>query len=94
MFCGTDWQQAGATCSLNTHCGEDGLCGMVHQFCWHRVNCDVRDYIPYEEGGRLGRPTHKEIAEKMGLSWPSDDVRKTKINNLLKYIASFLLTSC
>ena len=78
MFCGTDWAQAAGQCSLQSHCGDTGECDGGHLFCWHRVNCDIRDYIPFEEGGRLGKPTHKEIAEKMGLTYPSDDVRTTQ----------------
>lgn len=74
MFCGVDWQQAGSTCSLENHC-PNGDCPSGHLTCWSRVACDVRNFIPFEEGGYLGKPTHKEIAEAMGLTYPSDDVR-------------------
>ena len=39
------------------------------------MDCDVRDFIPHEQGGFEGLPTHKEIAESMGLTYPSNDVR-------------------
>jgi len=42
------------------------------------MECDVRQYIPWEEGGLLGKPetatsgmTDKEIALSLGLTWPS-----------------------
>ena len=41
------------------------------------MDCDVRDFIPHEQGGFEGLPTHKEIAESMGLTYPSNDVRNT-----------------
>jgi hypothetical protein len=48
------------------------------------MECDVRDYIPWEEGGFLGKPdsatsgmTDKEIALSLGFTWPSLKVRLT-----------------
>lgn len=75
MFCGNDFIQAKTGCSLSNHCPNGQKDCKFDQGCWHGVRCDVRDFIPYEEGGRVGKPTHKEIAEAMGLSYPSDDVR-------------------
>lgn len=73
MFCGNDVELASKTCSLDTHCPL-GMCNERHLTCWHAVpNCDVRDYISYKEGGYMDRPTHKEIAKEMGLTYPSDD---------------------
>lgn len=74
MFCGNDWNQAGTGCSRGSHCPNGASDCPGHQSCWHRVLCDVRDFIPWAEGGRLGKPSHQEIAEEMGLVWPSDDV--------------------
>ena len=34
----------------------------------------MRDFIPHELGGFLDRPSQKELAEEMGLTYPSDDV--------------------
>lgn len=75
MFCARDWQLASTTCSRETYCGSgnnENSCPS-YQHCWHRVSCDVREFIPFEEGGWLGKPTHKEIAESMGLTYPSVD---------------------
>ena len=36
--------------------------------------CDVRDYLTFEEGGYIGRPTHEEMALAMNLTYPSEDV--------------------
>lgn len=47
------------------------------------MECDVRDYIHYTEGGFLGRPesatsgmTDKEIALSLGFTWPSLKVNR------------------
>lgn len=42
------------------------------------MECDVREFIPFEEGGLLGKPedptsgmTDKELALSLGFTWPS-----------------------
>ena len=74
MFCGNDWAQTGASCSLETHCKNGRTDCLSFQSCWSGVPCDVRSFIPYEEGGWLGQPSHQELAASMGLRYPSDDV--------------------
>jgi hypothetical protein len=51
------------------------------------MECDVREYIPWEEGGFLGKPesatsgmTDKEIALSLGFTWPSLKVRLTVVS--------------
>ena len=34
----------------------------------------MRDFTPFELGGFLNKPTQQELAEGMGLTYPSDDV--------------------
>lgn len=52
---------------------------MQGEYCWTNVmECDVREFIPFEEGGLLGKPedptsgmTDKELALSLGFTWPS-----------------------
>jgi len=74
MFCGVGYAEALGMCSLETHCGDNGNSDCPsHSFCWVGIPCDVRSFITYENGGWIGRPSHKEIAEGMGLTYPSDN---------------------
>lgn len=65
--------------SLETHCPNGPSDCKLGTFCWSNVmECDARDYIPWEEGGFLGKPesatsgmTDKEIALSLGFTWPS-----------------------
>ena len=74
MFCGFSFAAAKSTCSLETHCGENGISDCPSSsYCWAGIPCDVRNFIPYEQGGWVDRPSQKEIAEGMGLTYPSDN---------------------
>lgn len=74
MFCGFSYADAKGNCSLETHCGENGISDCPSQsYCWAGIPCDVRRFVPYQQGGWLDRPSQKEIAEGMGLTYPSDN---------------------
>jgi hypothetical protein len=75
VFLFSDYLQAIEKCSLETHCPNgQGDCPFP-QSCWQGLmDCDVRDFTPFELGGFLNKPTQQQLAEAMGLSYPSDDV--------------------
>lgn len=63
--------------SRETHCPNGASDCPGGQFCWTNVACDVREFIPFEEGGFLGKPepvpgvSDKELALSLGFTWPS-----------------------
>jgi len=71
----SEYNQAINLCSLETHCPTGAGDCQFPQSCWHGLtDCDVRDFTPFELGGFLNKPTQQELAEGMGLTYPSDDV--------------------
>jgi hypothetical protein len=74
MFCGNDWSSATAGCSLANHCKNGPADCPAQKFCFSAVQCDARSFIPHEKGGWLGGPSNQELAQSMGLAYPSDDV--------------------
>ncbi len=74
-YLNSEYLQAIDKCSLKTHCPNGAEDCEFPESCWHGLtDCDVRDFTPFELGGFLNRPTQQEMAEGMGLSYPSDDV--------------------
>jgi len=74
MFCGGAVDPLGlGDCSAETHCPNGDIDCDPPGRCWNRDRCDIRNYLSWEEGGYVDRPSHETLAVTMNLTYPSDD---------------------
>lgn len=74
MFCGGAVDPLGlGDCCVETHCPNGDIDCDPPGRCWNRDRCDIRNYLSWEEGGYVDRPSHETLAVAMNLTYPSDD---------------------